>query len=135
MEIVKLLQESFLSQDVAFSITHVSENVRVNARGKAIAGIQELLDAGVTTPIIFHLLSTTFIMMYTVGQLSLLDHKEIIETYLEKIYPDADYRATLTRQLMIQMSIIKQKGNANPGNASILQAVHTAMAERNLNPT
>jgi hypothetical protein len=134
MEFVKALQETFLSQDIAFSITHSDTTIRDKARIKAIASTKELIDAGVLKPVIYHLMSTTFIMLYSTNQLSLLDHKALMEEYMEQLYPDADYRADIMRQLMVQMSVLKAKGNANAGSAGILQAVQTAFNERNLNP-
>lgn len=132
MDMINALKESKLSQYIAHSISHEEEHVRVSATQKTLNNIQELIDAGITKPMIFYIISISLSTIYVMGGLSLLKDKDKIEMYLEKIYPDAEYRSNVVRQLMIHMHIVKENSTATPELSNYIQTGRTVVEDQGL---
>lgn len=109
---IKVLQENMLATDIAFSVQHPDEKIRNKAKEKTLESIDKLKAAGIESAIIFSLLCTTTMTLHVAGVLSLLNHRDLIQDYLNRIYDGSGVSTVnLMRQMIVLISSVKARAS------------------------
>jgi hypothetical protein len=106
-QVVSALKNNKLPTDLTFSLTHPEEKIRDNAKKKVAESISSLVEAGISKPIVFYHIMTTFTMLYATNKVQLIECYPLLNECLSKIYQDDEYRRELIKQLMVQMHVVK----------------------------
>lgn len=113
MNFITVLQENMLAQDIIFSIQHPDDKIRDKAKEKAMESIDNLKSTGIELPLIFYMYYTSIMVPYVTGTLSLSNHRDLIQEYLDRIYNNTSHdRISLMRQMIVQMAVLKAKAGS-----------------------
>ena len=106
MDIAQVLKDNKLSQNIARSI----QNTDAIHKENAIQDIKTLKNAEISKYIIFQRITTIIVMMYAVDVFSLAQHGDMLNEYLNAIWPEKPEKAERDkRHLIIEMAVIKSQ--------------------------